>query len=154
MTTVSDRMTLARWRGMSAADRGRWAVRGENGEALAALAQSDGVTLEEAVELFAWRQPILWKRREDAMQLDRELLERVRCLADRWREPGTPEVVGESVLIAGWHYDRGRDSEPMSGFPDARRRDASGCPLRAAEIAVEFIAAARIVWLESAVKNS
>jgi hypothetical protein len=149
MTTVSEEMTLARWRGMSAADRGRWAMHSDNAEAVAALAQSDGVTLEEAVELFAWREPILWKRCGDAPELDGELLERVQRLARSWRVPGVQDFVGEAVWLAGQHYDRGRGCDPLSALPDARRRDAAGCPLRAAEIAVEFVSAAKVVWLES-----
>lgn len=155
MDAVAERegMTLEKWRGMSAAERGRWvrslhsAAGGSN--ELAALSQCDGVTLEEAVELFAWREPLLWKHVGDECGLDPALLARVRRLAAAWREPGTPDSVGEAVAIASWHYSRGRGREPMSALPDARKRDEAGCPVRAAEIAAEFVAAAYLVWLES-----
>lgn len=152
MDTVSVEMTLEKWRGMSMAERGRWVWSLHSAAAsdeLATLAQCDGVTLEEAVELFAWREPALWKGVGDHCEPDPALLARVQRLAAAWREPGTPDYVGERVLIAGWHYSRGRDREPMSALPDARKRDKAGCPIRAAEIAAEFVAAALTVWLES-----
>ena len=82
-----------------------WVLSGSNESALAALAQCDGVTLEEAVELFAWREPTLWNRVGDECRLDPALLERVRRLASTWREPGMQvnlRRVGElSRMLAG-----------------------------------------------------
>lgn len=149
MQTANIGMTLERWRAMSADERGRWLWSCDKGNTLAALAQCDGVTLEEAVELFAWRQPLLFRGRDGVAELDANLLRRVRRLASTWREPGVPDTVGEAVLIAGWHYSLGRNREPMSALPDARKRDEAGCPIRAAEIAAEFVAAAYVVWMES-----
>lgn len=154
MATVNAEMTLDQWRGMSVAERGRWVWSGGKDDALAALAQCDGVTLEEAVELFAWRSPWILKVEGDECGLDPALLERVRRLAEAWYEPGMQDYVGERVLIAGWHYDRGRGREPLSALSDARRRDSQGCPLRAAEIAVEFVSAACVVWWETDAKTS
>lgn len=155
MATVNAEMTLDQWRGMSVAERGRWVWSLQSTEvppsrdALAALAASDGVTLEEAAELFVWREPVLWRGVGDECVPDPALLARVHRLAAAWREPGTPDTVGEAVRIAGWHYSRGRGREPMSVLSDARKRDEAGCPVRAAEIAAEFVAAALLVWLES-----
>lgn len=154
MQTANIEMTLDRWRVMSMAERGRWVWSlplsvEATGDALAALAASDGVTLEEAAELFVWREPVLWKGVGDECVPDPAMLARVRRLASTWREPGQQDHVGEQMLIAGWHYSLGRNREPMSALPDARKRDESGCPIRAAEIAAEFVAAAHVVWMES-----
>jgi hypothetical protein len=149
METVNIEMTLERWRAMSADERGRWVWSSVEDDALAALAQCDGVTLEEAVELFAWREPILWRGAGDECRLDPALLDRVQRLASTWREPGVQDFVGEAVLASGWHYCRGRGRDPMSALPDARKRDAAGCPIRAAEIAAEFVAGAYTVWIQS-----